>query len=214
MPQPLLPAIFQLQDSLAAGVPSDSVHAVVARIAREAAFRRSARTSILGRLWHWLSDLLDRLFEAFAGLPNSRLLAIVGVVLVALLVVARILYASRLGVDELELTRRRTGGRAEDPLAEAQRLAEAGDYTEAAHHLYRALLETLARRDGVRLHASKTTGDYARELRRRGSGAHAAFGQFARRYDRVLYGHDPVDADAWRVLWRDAGAILARERAA
>ena len=51
----------------------------------------------------------------------------------------------------------------------ARELAAAGDYTGACHALYAAVLEALARDGALKRHASKTSGDYVRELRMRGS---------------------------------------------
>jgi riboflavin biosynthesis pyrimidine reductase len=62
----------------------------------------------------------------------------------------------------------------------------------------------------VRLHASKTAGDYARELARRGSPARSAFQQFRRRYDAVIFGAGTCDADEYAALLRDAAPILTR----
>ena len=73
-----------------------------------------------------------------------------------------------------------------DPWTEADRLATSGDFTQAAHLLYRGLIERLAATEQIRLHPSKTSGDYARELLLRGARAHGEFRQFGRRYDRVL----------------------------
>ena len=42
-----------------------------------------------------------------------------------------------------------------------------GNFNAASHALYAALLERIARSGAVALHASKTGGDYWRELRRR-----------------------------------------------
>jgi hypothetical protein len=50
------------------------------------------------------------------------------------------------------------------------------------------VLDDLARRGTVRFHPSKTSGDYARELARRGSPAAPAFQAFARHFERIAYG--------------------------
>ena len=60
------------------------------------------------------------------------------------------------------------------------------------------------------MHASKTAGDYARELARRGSPARGAFQQFRRRYDAAIFGVGSCDADGYAALMRDAEPILAR----
>lgn len=184
------------------------------QIVESAPYRRTVRVSIFGRLFRWFIDGISRLFSEARGIPFGRTIAVVVIAVIVLLVVARLVYASRLGTDELQAARRRARGRAIDPLEEAEALAARGEYTEAAHALYRGLLERLARRDGIRLHPSKTSGDYARELRRIGSPAHGPFARFRQLYDRVLFGYASCDAAAWARLREHADAVLALERAA
>ena len=98
-----------------------------------------------------------------------------------------------------------------DPLVEAERLAAAGDFTEAAHLLYRAVTERLAAAEQIRLHPSKTSGDYARELRARGSIVHGEFRQFGRRYDRVMFGIGTCDATTYAMLREQATRVIRPE---
>jgi hypothetical protein len=102
---------------------------------------------------------------------------------------------------------RRRGESGGDPWALAQRLAAAGDYTGAAHALYQGLLLSVARRDNIRLHESKTVGDYTRELRSRASRRFAPFREFARTYEVVVYGLGRCDRDRYDRLQRLAQAI-------
>jgi hypothetical protein len=104
-----------------------------------------------------------------------------------------------------------------DSWREAEALAKSGQFTEAAHSLYRATLNVLSANGLVRLHESKTSGDYARELRRRGAPAHTAFRRFGARYDRIMYGTGVCDAASYDALLEDARAVAAshaHERAA
>lgn len=195
-------------------VPADSIREAVREIAAGRAYHRSLRTSLFDRVWRWFMDLLDRIFTAVGEVPNSRNIGIAVVVVVVLLVVARIVYSTRLGVDELDATRARKGQARTNPLADAERLAADGAWIDAAHALYRASLEAIARQHGARLHPSRTSGDYVRELRRRGSPAAAAFRQFARRYDRMVFGYAPCDADGWAALRADFEQLVRVERAA
>jgi hypothetical protein len=89
---------------------------------------------------------------------------------------------------------------ARDAWAAAQELAAAGDYTGAAHALYIALLGDRARRELLRLHPSKTVGDYLRELRRRPAAPIDVMRDFARTYELVAYGLRPCDADRYARL--------------
>ena len=103
---------------------------------------------------------------------------------------------------------RRGGDRARDPWLVAQEAASRGQFTEAAHALYEALLEAAARRGDVRLHQSKTVGDYAREMRGRGSALLARFRDFARSYEVVIYGIGHCDQERYERLLAIARPII------
>ena len=113
---------------------------------------------------------------------------------------------------------RRKGGGARasrlDPWTEAERLAGVGDYMGAAHALYQAVLRRVAATERIRLHASKTSGDYVRDLRRRGSPMTTAFQQFGRRFDRVVFGKGTCTADDYAGLRSAAMEIPERQVAA
>lgn len=203
-----------LLQSARTGIPSEAVRDTVRAIVEARAYERSVRTSLLGRIWRWVDDTLGRAFGEIRELPHARTLAAIVVVAVVLLIVARIAWASRLGVEDLDPARRRGGPPRATRLDDADRLAAAGEYLEAAHTLYRAVLETLARREGLRLHASKTSGDYLRELRRRGSPTQRTFARFRHRYDRLVFGYAVCDAAAWQELRAEAEQVLRREQAA
>jgi Domain of unknown function (DUF4129) len=190
--------------------PARAVQDTVATIAREAAYRRDYAASLLQRLLRWLIDLISR-FEDSLGHPNfGRIILLAGVVVLVLLGV-RFVLAMQAGADEFG----RAGGRVSvhrgrDPWLEAQRLAAAGDFTAAAHALYAALLARLAGRGAVRLHPSKTAGDYSRELRRRGASEQAPFHAFRVHYDRLIYGAGQCSADEYEQLLVDARPLLER----
>lgn len=199
--------------------PRGAIHDTVAAIVRQAPYRRDLTTTLLDRILRSIADLLDRLGQALGGLPHSRLIATVAAAIVVILVAARVLYAARLRTAEIEESHA-TGGRSvvsDDPWRLAEQLANAGRFTDAAHALYRAALAMLAARGLVRCHDSKTSGDYARELRRRGSAAYAPFRGFESRYDRIIYGSGTCDAAEYAQLLDDARALAAvhgTERAA
>lgn len=102
----------------------------------------------------------------------------------------------------------RSGLRSRDPWAAAQELAAQGDFTGAAHALYVALLGSLARRDLLRLHPSKTIGDYLRELRRRPAAPVQTVHEFARTYEIVAYGLRACDADRYARLHALAARVI------
>ena len=126
----------------------------------------------------------------------------------AVLIVARIVIVVIAARGHDQAGTRPASARARDARAEAERLAAAGRFTEAAHALLRAILATLADRGEVRLHDSKTTGDYARELDRNASPLRAVFRAFRRRYDRVIYGAGECSADDFAALRREAEPAL------
>jgi hypothetical protein len=195
-----------------------AIHDTVAAIVRQTAYRRSLGTTLLDRVLGWVAEAYSRLVEALGTVPHGRLVATIAAVIVALLVMARIVYAARLrGVSALSFASR--GGEnatSSDPWREAQQLAAAGQFTDAAHALYRGTVAMLAAQGLVRRHDSKTSGDYARELRRKGAPAYGAFRRFGGRYDRIIYGTGVCDAVGYDALLADARAVLERqgERAA
>jgi uncharacterized protein DUF4129 len=194
--------------------PAPAIHDSVAAIIRQRGYQRDVRSSIVERLARWFAEWVQSLQDYVAAHPTAKWIVLGLTILLALLVVARIALGTRLGLDDASAAdRRRQRETVADPLAEAERLAVAGQFTDAAHALYRGLLDALVRRDQLRLHPSKTSGDYARELQRRGSLSHAAFRRFARMYDRVLFGDLTVDAAAYATLLGAARPVLQPEPA-
>jgi hypothetical protein len=101
----------------------------------------------------------------------------------------------------------RFGAGGQDPWALAQQLASEGRYTDAAHALYGALLARVAARVPLRLHPSKTAGDYARDLRGTAPSVFAPFREFARSYEVVIYGLGSCDRRRFQTLMELAGRI-------
>jgi hypothetical protein len=198
--------------------PRAAVHDTVAAIVKQAAYRRELSTTLLDRVMQWIQEALARLIESFRGVPHGRLVATVAAVIVGILIVARVVYAARLRAGVLEEGERRVGvgGGARDPWREAERLAASGQFTDAAHALYRATVGLLAASGLIRRHDSKTSGDYARELRRRGTPAYAAFRRFGSLYDRIIYGDGVCNASEYTALLEAARSVTVRgsERAA
>ena len=198
--------------------PRAAIHDTVAAIVKQPAYRRGLGTTVLDRVLGWIGDWYERLVVALGTVPHGRVVATIAAATVALLIVARIAYAARLrGTSVMSIAKGR-GRRvtAADPWREAQALAAAGQFTEAAHALYRATVSILVSQGLVRRHEAKTSGDYARELRRRGASAYTPFRAFGRRYDRIIYGTGICDAAGYDELLTDARSVLERpgERAA
>ena len=192
-----------------------AVRDTIAAIAGQSEFQRELTTSIASRALRWVGDVLDALFTAVRGATYGREVTIAVVILLIGLVVARIVIGVR---AERALVAARVPRKATvadlTALADAERLAQAGDFTAAAHALFGALLRACAARGEVRLHPSKTTGDYARELRRRNTPSLRPFQSFRSRYDRVIYGDMQCSAGDYAALSSDARALLDTERAA
>jgi hypothetical protein len=102
-----------------------------------------------------------------------------------------------------------TGGSRADAWSAAQLLASRGDYTAAAHALYAALLDAGARQEQLKLHPSKTAGDYVREVRRHASPMFPRFRDFARAYEIVIYGLGVCDRERYERLLSLALPIVA-----
>ena len=188
-----------------------AVHDTVAAIARQAAYERTIGESAWQRITQWFWRVVQSLFDFFRGSQSGRQVTIALVVLLVIAIVVHfILAALAARSDVVAADAGPARSRASDAWRDAERLAAAGQYTEASHSLLLALLSAFAQRGEVRLHASKTAGDYARELARRGSTSRTPFQQFRRRYDAVIFGTGTVDADEYAALLRDAAPMLSR----
>ena len=190
------------------------IHDTVAAIARQAAYATPVRQSILGRLletlFRWIRDLLLEI----KALPGSRYVLIAAVVLLIVIVAGQIIVGRQME------SRRRAGaglraigGDRRDYWALAAELDAAGNYMAACHAIYIGVLDALTRAGMIKLDASKTGGDYARDLRRRGAPIAADFASFARQFDRTVYGWSaPAHEDFVRLA--RAGEAIASRRAA
>jgi hypothetical protein len=190
------------------------VHDTVAAIAEQPAYGHGARRSLLGRVFRYLIDRLADLFDAVRGSANARLILVLAIGAVVLMIVARIVVdrqfaEARHGRSDVRV---RAGERTNFWSA-AEESAQRGAFAEACHLVLAGVLDGLVRSGAVKWHASKTNGDYARELRRRNSPHYASFRAFAIDADRVLYGfHAPTNDDYVRL--RDAGRRISTQRAA
>lgn len=171
-------------------------------------------------LWNWLGDQVQKVWDFVLGLlgmaqrdPGVFWLVVVLGVLLALGIIARaaqLWYAQRAARTErgMLFEGARQPWRGADPWRAAQELAAAGDFTEAAHALYQALLEAAARRGEIRLHSSKTVGDYGRELRVRSSSLLSSFRSFAHSYETVIYGIGSCDRQRYDGLRALAAPVV------
>jgi hypothetical protein len=192
-----------------------AVHDTVAVLIQDRGYHRSFWSSILGRALVELERFILWMVKALQGIPGGRTTVLVIVAAIVVLIVARLIILSR-SDEDVGIRPLGTRGRASriDPWSEAQALAAAGDYLGASHALYQAVLRRLAETERIRLHPSRTSGDYVRELRRRGSPLATSFQAFGRRFDRVVFGRGECSADEFAAMLRDASAIPDRQAAA
>ena len=177
----------------------DTIRAVM----RQPAFDRAIRDTLWSRAMSWLAALFERYRQAAHDSPVLHWTSIALLSLLVAAVAGRAVYlawihrGTRAATARTARARARRGG---DPWLAAQALAAAGDYTGAAHALYAALLESVARRERLTLHPSRTVGDYVRDLRARSSSLFGRFREFARSYETVVYGLGECDRERYERL--------------
>jgi hypothetical protein len=195
--------------------PPSAVHDTIAAIARGIEYRRSLRQSLLDRAFLWLAEAIERLIGFIRHLPSSRAIGLTILGLIVATIIARLVISGLAREESGSRARRGRGvGVGEDPFVAAERLAAEGRFEDAAHALYHGVLLALTRSDRVRLDPSKTSGDYARELRARGSSSYQPFRAFSRRFDVAVFGHGVCDAALIDDLRRLAIPFVPRARAA
>jgi hypothetical protein len=203
----------QLREPLDPSAIQDTVAAVF----RGAGFNRQQTLAdrlgeMVERALDWLGRLLDPVRDIARDSPLAywTLVTLLTIALVA--VIGRLAYVAYLRrtamAGAIVLPGARSRGNEGDPWLLAQQLSRAGHYTDAAHALYRALLEAAARQGELRLHPSKTVGDYLRELRVRSSRLVGRFRDFARTYEVVIYGLGECDRDRYERLFALASPMI------
>ena len=196
-------------------IPEQTIRRAVDSVFGSAAYNRA---SLWQRFWEWVGRMLRVFFSwiapAFFALRRSPPLFWAVLIVLTLLtaaVIARWIYLWR---ARTALRIAGTGWDAHgefsrgDAWSAAQQLAARGDYTAAAHALYAALLDAGARQDQLKLHPSKTAGDYVREVRRRASPIFPSLRDFARAYDIVIYGLGVCDRERYERLLSIARPIV------
>jgi hypothetical protein len=210
----LIARLLLLSEDVPREWPARAVHDTVSAVMHGAAFQRSLQQSIVDRLFLWLGTWLEELFGQLRGSGLARSAAVGVAALLVLLVVAKLLLSARARGGPTVLRARGAAMSGEDPWRLAERLAAEARYEEAAHAIYHGVLANVSRSEHLRLDPSKTSGDYARELRARGSSAYAPFRAFGRRFEAAVYGHDRCDAALIDDLRRLAMPFAPRARAA
>jgi hypothetical protein len=187
----------------------------VRAVVRDPAFRQSLRRSFADRIMIWLAEWFERLMRHAQNLPSLRTAALVLAGLIVLFVLTRAVIGARESAEQgRRLTRRGGATSGDDPWRTADTLIEAGRYEEAAHALYRAVILAIGRAERLRLDPSRTSGDYARDLRRRGASSYTPFREFTRRFDTAVYGHEGCTAETLAELRRLSAPFRPVARAA
>ncbi|MCE2942914.1 MAG: DUF4129 domain-containing protein [Gemmatimonadota bacterium] len=191
-----------------------AIRDTVTAITRDPSYGRVASRSLVSRLLGWIGDRLQEILEQFRGNPVLQRVAIALLVLVAVVLVARWVIEWRTSTEDAEADDGRARVPGGSPWHLAQREAAAGRFDAAAHALFEAVIAALARQGAVRVHPSKTIGDYARELATRRHPLAGRFRALRQHYERCIYGDRRVTADDYAALLTLAEPMLAVRAAA
>jgi hypothetical protein len=177
----------------------------------------------LERLFEWLANLLDQIFGPVVSgtAPGSRALgwgllalgtlAVLGVVIYALLSLRRgIVRSASTADDDPE-----AGLTATTALQQASEIARSGDYRSAVRYLYLSLLLRLDERGLLRYDRTLTNREYLAQVRPNAE-LHRRLVPVVETFDRVWYGHDPLDMagfDAYRREIDEVSRSAATRRA-
>jgi hypothetical protein len=191
------------------------IHDTVAAIVRQPDYGAGARRSMLSRFLEFVLRWLDKLLDRAGGTLNGKFIVAAAIVLVVVLVVGRMVVERQVEARRGRLRRSaQNRGVIVDRRQLARDSAAAGRFEEACHALYLAVLDELVAAGALKLHRSKTSGDYARDLKRRGVPAAAAFREFARTFERAVYAGDRVtESDYERVAAASERVVVQRAAA-
>ena len=172
-------------------LPADSLQRAITAVFQRPEYRRSLRRTLLEDILDWIASMFRAIENSVEAHPVLRI--IIGAVVLAFITVTvgRSLYLSRMKEEEPGILSVKQSSVERDPWKAAEASALAGNYLEAAHSLYAAVLHTLARSDRLVIESAKTVGDYTRELRTRTSKSLPLYRDFARLYEPMV--------------WRDCG---------
>lgn len=185
----------------------------------------------LGKLGHWLENLLKPIGRAIAWItdqmpaaPYARILLWSLIVVGAILVVWIVAQRWRTGAWQLPCFRRELATEDAQPeewspdaaparrwLEEADALAAQGEYAEAIHHLLRRSVEDIQRRRPTLVRPALTSRDIA-AIPGIPSGARVLFGRIAALVERSLFAGRSVGASDWTSA-REAYADFALPKA-
>ncbi len=158
----------------------------------------------LGEFFDWLGRLLERMFEPLGNLPTGSgnalawVIAIVGGVLVVGVVIYLVLGVRRNLVREVHTDEDDPEANltARTALDQAGDLARGGDYRTAVRFLYLSALLWLDERDLLRYDRALTNREYLEQVRDNPD-LRARLAPIVETFDRVWYGHTPLDAGSF-----------------
>ena len=175
---------------------ADSIQSVVDSVFRQRIYDRTVSQTV----WETIREMLDRLLRSLFGslraIPGFGWLVIGAAVAVLIAIVSRVAYAS--AARRKKISASYAPGK--DPWGTAFDLAAKGDYLEAAHYLYLALIEAVAQRHRISLHPAKTIGDYSRDLKRVNSDVLPTFRDFRREYEPIIWGGGACTPESYERL--------------
>lgn len=171
--------------------------------------------SILGRMYRWLLEWFARHPIELPSLPGGAVVDVLAIAVmaaaVALLLRTFVRHRARRGTRPTRVAqgapRPETAidRTAEEWEARARELAATGQARDAALALYQSVLRRLADAGFVRYHASKTPGDYRREVGGR---------EVARPYAAFLAGFEPIAFGPGSGAGADVAGLFPLARAA
>jgi hypothetical protein len=192
-------------------IDADSAQKVIAAVFRQAEYRRSLPRTVLQEIFDWIRALIRAMGAAIEAHPNLKWDLPVAALLVVSLILARVVHLRRMGQRPLQRARDNSEALdSRDPWLAAHSTARAGNYLEAAHMLYFAVLEAIERRDRIIVDSAKTVGDYVSDLRRSNSVTLALFRDFAKVYQPVVWGSRDCDLDRFEQLAGIASRLTGR----
>lgn len=184
---------------------------MIAAVFRQAEYRRTLRRTLLQEIFDWIGAAFRALGAAIDAHPSLKWDLPVAGLLVVSLILARVVHLRRMSVRPLaEATHRRDAPDSRDAWSVAHAAARAGNYLEAAHALYFAVLEAIERKERIVVDSAKTVGDYVRDLRRLNSVALPLFRDFARVYQPVVWGSRDCDLARFQQLAGIASRLTGR----
>lgn len=171
--------------------------------------------SLADRLGRWLSELLNRLFDAGTGTSIPP----VGYLLGAIVVVALIVIATRVAIPAVRQRRRGStavllgnDARTAEQMRDAARAAtRAGDHTAATLEYFRALVRGCEERLIIDDRAGRTAREAARDIATVLHPHAAELRSAATTFDALCYGHrDGTERDSARMVALESDLRKAR----